>query len=125
MLRIAFGECTCRDTNIVHPVVAAICQSLRQRLERLEEQAKAHRDAIPAEWVETQSIDAYDVEFAVVRKDIGVKGTLVVVRAFVRTWRFPNLIGLGVIGHVRADGFILTRDGMTQPAPAAALWEYR
>jgi hypothetical protein len=96
-----------------------------KRLGILEEQAKQQRDSIPKEWVERESIYSHSVEIAVIRRDLGSDGTLVVVRAFVPTWRFPNYLGVGGVGHVRAEGFILASDGTSRPAPADLLWEYR
>ena len=105
--------------------MSAVCAALLKRLETLEEQAKRQLDSIPSEWIEWQSIESHDVEFAVLRRDLGSEGTLVVVRVFVATWRFPNYFGFGGIGHLRTDGFILTSDGCSRPAPADVLWEYR
>ena len=125
MLRLAFGDCSCTELHARHPVVRAICEALLQRLAVLEDHAKHKKHSIPAEWVERQSIDSHEVEFAVLRHDLGSEGTLVVVRAFAPTWRFPNYVGLGGIGQVRANGFILAPDGSTRPAPPESLWEYR
>jgi hypothetical protein len=125
MLRIAIGSCSCRDSGISHAVVNAVCKRLLQRLEVLEQQARHQKDSIPMEWIETQRVESYEVEFAVIRKELGSEGTLIIARAFVPTWRFPNFIGLGIVGHVKADGFILTPDGTTHAAPAERLWEYR
>lgn len=125
MFRLAFGNCSCREGKAQHPVARAVCDSLLERLALLEEQAKRERNAIPSEWIETQSIGAFEVEFAVVRRELGSDGTLVVVRAFVPTWRFPNYLGIGGVGHLRADGFILTADGTTRAAPPELLWDFR
>jgi hypothetical protein len=125
MFRLAFGDCSCRRARVKHPVASAICKALLERLVVLEEHVKRQRDSIPAEWVERQTIDSHEVEFAVLRRDLAFEGTLVVVRAFVPTWRFPNYFGLGGVGHVRADGFVLAPDGSTHSAPPELLWEYR
>jgi len=96
-----------------------------ERLAVLEEQAKHGKNSIPSEWIERQNIGTFEVEFAVLRRELGSEGTLVVVRAFVPTWRFPNYLGIGGVGHLRADGFILAADGSTHPAPPELLWDFR
>jgi hypothetical protein len=95
------------------------------RLDRLVEQARVDIRAIPREWVESKVIASHPVQFAVLRRELGAEGTLVLVRAFVHTWRFPNFIAFGTIGHVRADGIIVSPDGAVSPASEAHLWEFR
>lgn len=81
----------------------AICESLLERLAAQEEWAKPQKDSIPAEWIERQTINSHEVEFAVVRREVDAEGMLVIVRAFAPTWRFPNYFSLGGVGYVRAD----------------------
>ena len=96
-----------------------------ERLSLLQRQAEEGHNTIPSEWIETQRIEGIDIEFAVMRRELGSDGTLVVVRAFASTWRFPNHLSLGGVGQVRAEGFILNPDGSTRAAPSELLWTFR
>lgn len=102
-----------------------ICSRLLARLSALEDLARGNQPSIPKEWVETERIGEHHVEFAVIRRDLDDDETLVVVRAFAHTLRSANYLALGAVGHVRADGFVVTRDGNVTEAPAEMLWEFR
>jgi hypothetical protein len=83
------------------------------------------KEAIPSEWTETQRIDSHVVEFAILRRALDSGRTLVVVRAFVPTWRFPNFFGIGAVGHLRADGIVVDQDGRAHPAGQELMWDFR
>lgn len=125
MIRLAFGNCSCVGGLVRGPLSKAVCEEVRHRLSALAEQALADARAIPREWVETQEIASRRAHIAVIRRDLGSDGTLVVVRAFVHTWRFANFISWGAVGHLRADGFVVDSSGTVRPASDEQLWEFR
>jgi hypothetical protein len=94
-----------------------ICTRLLAGLSALEDLARENQQSLPKEWVENERIGEHDVEFAVISRDLDGDETLIVIRAFVHTLRSANYLALGAVGHVRADGFVVTTDGKVTEAP--------
>jgi hypothetical protein len=120
--RVALGRCDCSKPDNV--VIAELCTKVRQKIDHL-------RSLSPQQLAEL-SEESQDSWVAGKRANITVHGRpydtgvmMIVVQGFVSTFRRPTYIGTDGIGHIVAEGFLINNEGVIQPAPDEALWEFR
>jgi hypothetical protein len=65
---------------------------------------------------DVRRVEGDDVTFETIRGEAD-QGTIVVVRAFVHSWRRPSWVALSGVGHMFADGLIVERNGFVADAP--------
>jgi hypothetical protein len=71
------------------------------------------------------NIQGHEVLFETIREELPDQKTLVVVRAFVRSWCHPTWVSLSGVGHMFADGLLVDANGQIADAPDEWMWDFR
>ena len=122
--RLAFGRCSCGEPQS-DPLRRAICDELLARLGMLRKRLPNAGFQLPAYADEVQSILGRDVRFETIREDLSDQDVLVVVRAFVHSWRRPTWVSLSGVGHMFAEGLLVKSNGQVVDAPDEVMWDFR
>ena len=69
--------------------------------------------------------DGRAVTFETIREPFPEARAIIVVRAFVHSWSWPNWISLSGVGYMFADGFVLAEDGAQRSAEDSEMWDFR
>ena len=123
-LRLAFGRCSCRERQ-ADPTSQAVCDALMQRLNTLQAKPEESLAEIPEYSEEVVSVLGRFVIFQTYRIPHYEGESMVIVRAFFRTWRRPTWISFQRIGRHFSEAFLVKRDGTRVTAPDDDMWEFR
>ena len=124
VFRLAFGRCSCGQPQS-DPLRRAICDELLARLGMLRTRLSDAGFLLPAYADEVQSIRGREVRFETIREDVSDQKVLIVVRAFVHSWRRPTWVSLSGVGHMFAEGLLVESDGQVADAPDELMWDFR
>ena len=125
VFRYASGRCSCREEQPDH-LRRAICDELLARLETLRKQLTDPNFEMALYAEEVQSMQGQDVTFETICEVLSDQQAVVVVRAFVHTWRRPTWVDCRLrVGHMFADGLLWERSGQVAEAPDELMMDFR
>jgi hypothetical protein len=124
VFRLAFGRCSCREPQS-DQLRRAICDELLARLGILRKRLSNACFQLPAYADEVQTIQGREVRFETIHEDLPDQNMLVVVRAFVHSWRRPTWVSLSGVGHMFAEGLLVKSNGQVADAPDEVMWDFR
>jgi hypothetical protein len=124
--RIALGAARCAD-GLKHKngSVRELCSRTLARLERLRLLSSRILVELPAESSERERIGDAVAEFLTHNEKLENGDTLIVVQAFLPTWRSLNYLGPAGIGRICAEGLVVDSEGRIAEALESDLWQYR
>ena len=124
--RLAIGSCGCaQGSQSRNVVVRELCSRVLARLERLRSFAPQALLNLPPLSTELERIHGRTARLHTYRQNLGSEKALIVVQVFLPSWRFPNYIGSGGVGHLYAEGIVVTGDGGISEAENKLLWAFR
>ena len=125
-LRIAIGSGRCADgVKSGDPNVRELCQCLTAKLATLQvEPAERLRSLEPTNAEHVRLSDREGI-LQTYRDDLGDGSCLIVIQGFVASWRFPRYFGGAGVGHMYAEGVVVSTGGTVVPADEKYLWEFR
>ena len=124
--RIAIGNCSCKSPNLKQGgSVAHICESVMAKLQMIKNLSFEQINAMPTEEEELAWVESKRVQFITIKERKSDNSILVVVRAFMFSWRWPTFISLSGVGHAVAEGVLVKPDGHMEDANEDDLWFYR
>ena len=121
---MAFGACDCRDRSS-RPLVKSLCDRVLARLDQLSHLTGSQLRNIDEEETAEMSVGGKPAFVTVHRSNLDGGRALIVVQGFVATLRWPTVIGTDGIGHVVAEGLVVSPDDTIAPAPDELMWGYR
>lgn len=125
-LRIAIGSCRCIDgLKSSNPKVTELCSRILARLDRLYVLPSDLLIALPETTTETERIGEQTVVLNTYCDKLETGGTLIVVQGFLPSWRFPKYFGPAGMGHMFAEGVLVTPNGQVTEPDEELLWFYR
>ena len=123
--RVAIGRCACRGPRPSNPLVAAMCDRVLATIEQLRLLSRDQLFALAPQQHEECHIGGRAVSLSVYRDEMSDGSVLVVVQAFVATWRRPTFLSLSGPGHIVAEGLTISQSGEITDAVDEQLWAYR
>ena len=102
-----------------------MCDRVLARIEQLRLLSREQLFALAPEEHEDCHIVGREVSLSVYRDEISGGSVLVVVQAFVATWRRPTFLSLSGPGHIVAEGLLITPSGEITDAVDEQMWRYR
>ena len=124
VFRLAIGRCSCTDPQ-PSALRQAVCRELTRRFDELRAKRQADLDALPPYVAEVSTVNGRAVTFETIREPFPEARAIIVVRAFVHSWSWPNWISLSGVGYMFADGFVLAEDGAQRSAEDSEMWDFR
>ena len=123
--RLAIGNCSCKNPNLKQgSEIHQTCKSIEARIENLKTLKPEYLRSLPVEKEDLAWIEGKRVVFHVIKEPIE-NMHLIVVRAFMYTWKWPTFISFNGIGHVVAEGILVKEDGAIEDASEDYLWLFR
>ena len=125
-IRIAIGSSRCSDgIRSPNSVRRELCSRILARLERLRSLAPEALARLPALTSDVERIEGRMALLITCRDKLETGDDLVVVRGFLRSWRFPTYIGTDGVGYCYAEGIVVGSDGRIRDPEANLLWHFR
>lgn len=122
--RVALGPCTCKAVAS-GDIDESICRELLKRLTSLRSENAAVLGALPLYVEELCQVGDRDIRFETIREPVSQQDFLIVVRAFLSTWRRPTWLSFAGVGRLYADGIIVRSSGSIEDAPDELMWGFR
>ena len=123
--RIAIGNCSCRNPNLKQSRdLQQICRYLLENLDKVKKLTLQQIEAMPDEVSEIIRVGNSEIEVTTV-KEVRESGYLIVISAFLPTWKWPTYFSLTGIGNLVAEGVLVSNEGMVEDAPEEEMWAYR
>ena len=123
--RIALGGASAAGFEKMGSPDREICQRLLELIERFKAIKVDDLGSLPGSEFTLEECAGEVVEFTVYKADLPGGAILVVVQAFLSTWRGPTFISFGRVGRIYAEGFVQDTVGVQKQAPEEMLWPYR
>ena len=95
------------------------------RLEGLRALSAEQLRTLPSESTELEWLERKRVFINTFREPLENSVVLVVVQGFLPTWWLPTYISAEGVGHIFAEGVVVTPDGGVNTASDEYLWEFR
>jgi hypothetical protein len=124
--RIVIGSGCCTDDAVIKRYGAKfLCEGVNKRIEKIKSMELHHLIPMPEESYEEEEYEGKKVHFSTYNIEISDDERLVVVQAFINTWKWPTYISFGAVGHLVAEGVIINKNGTVVDAPEEELWGFR
>ena len=123
--RIGLGSSSCRQRELPDPFLSEVCRELLRRLDAIALRVASELETIPIEWHEEATVRGRSVSFSLHKKILDSGDTLVVMQSFAPSWRWPTYFSVKAIGHVFAEGLLVSSQGNVRSAEDKLLWAYR
>jgi len=125
-LRLAIGSCRCTDgLKSSNPKVKELCSRIVTRLNRLRALPGEILITLPETSAETERIEGQVIALNTYCDRLETGDTLIVVQGFLPSWWFPKYFGPAGIGHMFAEGILVTQSGAITEPEEEILWYYR
>lgn len=125
-LRIAFGSGRCADrAKSSNHTLRGLCARVVAVVEYLKLLQAPVLRALPKVATESQRIDGRLAYLTTYREELDKQRTLVVVQGYLPTWWLPTYISSGQIGHIVAEGLVVSPEGQITDAENSLMWEFR
>jgi hypothetical protein len=124
--RIAIGTCGCSDeSRSLDPLAGELCSRIVAGLEQLRSYAPEVLRRLPAFSTSLERIAGRKATLTTYCDVLKSGDVLVVVQGFISSWRFPTYIGSAGVGHMCADGILVTIEGRLDKPDDDLLWPFR
>ena len=124
--RIGLGSGCCADNAVTKRFgVKYLCEGISKRIAKIKEMEVHHLIPLPEENYEEEEFEGKKVHFSTYNIEMNKDERLVIVQAFINTWRWPTYISFSAIGHLVAEGVVIKNDGTVNDAPEEELWGFR
>lgn len=124
--RIAIGSGRCADgARSGDASVRELCARLTERIAALRTQPAARLRELAPVNVEREKLGEREAVLITYRDELAGGSFLVAVQGFVPSWRFPKYFGGAGIGHMYAEGLVVSSEGVVSLANEQLLWQFR
>ena len=125
-LRFAIGSCSFKQPSAWRGIgYQYLCDIVEAKLEQLKKLDRAKLIGLPKAQEENAWLDGSWIQIVIDHEKRDDGADLIVVGASRYSLRWPNYFSLYGVGHIVADGILISKAGEISDAPDSIMWAYR
>lgn len=123
--RISIGGASCIGYDAKSTEEKVVCEHVLAKLEQLKLLSFKQLKDFSEENFEHIDVHGVQAALTIYKKDLSAGSILVVVQAFLPTWKFPTYFSFGGVGKIFADGIVVSTDNQKSTALSEQLLSFR